>query len=142
MVRGRVVSLVVGLLVGFLAGLYVPLPPPVDSIRTSPEDELLRVVEAWRARDPIGVFARLAPRLQRELTLDRVYAEVLERPDRPSTLLDALQGAERHVQGGGRFTLEEDDAFLTWSPEGDYLFLVWSQGRWRITEFGRTGRRP
>lgn len=135
--RGRWVSLVVGLVVGLLAGFYVPLPPRVDTSRPTPEDELLRIVEAWRAKDAIGVFARIEPRLQRELTLDRVYAEMMGASEEPSALLAALEGAERHIRGGGRFTLVEDDAFLTWSSKGDYLYLHWSRGRWRLAEFGQ-----
>lgn len=140
--RGRWVSLVVGLVVGLLAGLYVPLPPRVDTSRPTPEDELLRMAEAWQARDAIGVFARIEPRLQRELNLDRVYAEMVGTSPQPSALRTALEGAERHVRGGGRFTLVEDDAFLTWSSEDDYLYLHWSRGRWQLAEVGRGRKTP
>lgn len=135
-------SLLVGLVLGLLAGLYVPLPPRVDDSRPTPEDELLRIVEAWRAQDAIGVFARIEPRLQRELGLDRVYAEMAGAPDQPSALRVALEGAERHVRGGGRFTLVEDDAFLTWSPQGGSLTMLWSRGRWRLAEIGRSTGAP
>lgn len=135
--RGRWVSLLVGLVLGLVAGFYVPLPPRVDSSRPTPEDELLRIVEAWRAKDAVGVFARLEPRLQRELTLDRVYADLMGRSAEPSALAAALEGAERHVRGGGRFTLVEDDAFLEWSSQGDSVVLLWSRGRWRLAEIGR-----